>query len=223
MMAHANIMEFKGPGKATVEDALRGVWTDFIGSVSSLDKGGYQSQIEMSSVLNSNLILMHSLLMSTATYRDLVNSSYRRLTRTKYWGWKSVYEDELGQVGLFSIYRTAEVPLHDHPGTCGALMVVEGELEVERFTLNEQYRQCHESGMVELERYDRQTLKPFDITWFGPDEGNLHCMQAMTEQCVLLQVRLPKSASDRSWYFPIFSTEQNKDTILARRIMSRYL
>lgn len=222
-MAQANIMNFRGPGKASVKDALRGVWKDFISSVAGIDQGGYQSQAEMRSVLNNNLILMHSLLMSTASYRELVNSSYRRLTRTKYWGWKPVYEDDLGKAGLFSIYRSAEVPLHDHPGTHGVLMVVEGELEVERFTLKEQYRQTNESGMVELDRYDYQTLKPFDITWFGPEEGNLHRMQAISEQCVLLQVHLPKSDSDRSWYFPIFSAKQHQDSIMARRIMSRYL
>ncbi len=222
-MAHADIIDFRGPGKATVADALRGVWKDFTGSIAGIDKDGNQSQTEIQSVLNNNLILMHSLLMSTATYRELVNSSYRRLTRTKYWGWKSVYEDELGKVGLFSIYRTAEVPLHDHPGMRGALMVVEGELDVERYTLKQEYRQSDESGMVELQRYDRQRLKPFDITWFGPDEGNLHTMRAISEQCVLLQVHLPKLDRDRSWYFPTYATEQNQDSIMARRIMSRYL
>lgn len=223
MMAPAKVLDFAGPGNTTVDDALRGVWDDFIGSITNIDKEGYQSQAEMSSVLNSNLILMHNLLMSTSKYRELVNSSYRRLTRTKYWGWKSVYEDALGKVGLFSIYRTAQVPLHDHPGVRGALMVVEGELEVERFTLKDEYRQRNESGLVELKRHDRQTLKPFDITWFGPEEGNLHSMEAISDQCVMLQVHLSKSYNERSWYFPIFSAEQDQESIKARRIMSRYL
>jgi len=223
MMARANLMDFRSQEKHSVEDVLRDVWNGFISSVSGVSKDEIVSWADRNETLNKNLIMLHSLLMSTPEYRALVNSSYRRLSRTKYWGWKSFYEDALGKAGLFSIYRTAQVPLHDHPGSRGALMVVEGEVEVERFTLKEEFRQTNESGIVELQRYDRQTLKPFDITWFGPDEGNLHRMQSKSEQCVLLKVHCSPTVGDRSWYFPIFSVDPDHDVIKARRIMSRYL
>ncbi len=223
MMAQTNILDFRAPVNESADDALRGVWKDFIGSVAGIGKGIYHSDIEMNSVLNHNLVLVHSLLMNTSHYRELVNSSFRRLTRTKNWGWKAVYEDELGKTGLFSVYKNAPVPLHDHPGTRGAMMVVEGEVEVERFTLKEEYRRRNESGLVELQRCDKKVLKPYDVTWFGPDQCNVHGMQALTEQCVMLKVQLLQMKAERSWYFPVFSFEQDQEVLSARRIVSRYL
>ncbi len=223
MMAQTNILDFRAPVNESADQALRGVWKDFIGSIAGIGKGIYHSDHEMSSVLSHNLVLVHSLLMNTSQYRGLVNSSFRRLTRTKNWGWKAIYEDALGKAGLFSIYRNAPVPLHDHPGTRGALMVVEGEVEVERFTLKEQYRERNESGLVELQRCDKKVLKPFDITWFGPETGNVHGMRALTDQCVMLKVQLLQMKADRSWYFPVFTVEQGQEMLQARRIVSRYL
>lgn len=223
MMTQANILDFRAPVNETVDEALRGVWKDFIGSIAGIGKGVYHSDREMSAVLNHNLVLVHSLLMNTLLYRDLVNSSYRRLTRTKNWGWKTVFQDTLGKAGLFSVYKEAPVPLHDHPGTRGVMMVVEGEVEVERFTLKAEYRQSSESGPVELQRCDKKVLKPYDITWFGPEKGNVHSMQALTDQCVMLKVQLSQMKADRSWYFPLFSAAQEQETIPARRIVSRYL
>jgi len=75
-----------------------------------------------------------------------------------------------------------------------------------------------------LQRCDRVRLKPFDITWFGKDEGNIHGMQALTDQCVMLKVQLlAHDAGDRSWYFPTFTVERDEDIVPARRIMSQYL
>jgi len=174
-------------------------------------------------VLSHNMVLMHKLLLSSSRYRNLTNCSFRRLSRTKYWGWKSILEDALGKIGLFSVYKNAPVPLHDHPNSHGVLLVIDGEVEVERYSLKSQYRDKDESGLVELDVCERRTLKPFDITWFAEQEGNIHALQAKTEQCVMLKVQLPNMiSSGRSWYFPTLGTT-GEDSIHARRIMSRYL
>lgn len=224
MLAQANIMDFRSPVNETPDIALRGVWKDFLGSIAGIGKGVYNTRAEMSSVLNHNLVLMHTLLMSTSIYRENVNSSFRRIARSKYWGWKTVYEDSLGKAGLFSIYDNAPVPLHDHPSSRGAIMVIEGEVEVERYNLHASSRHQHGSGLVKLERCDKLRLKPFDITWFGKEEGNIHGMQALSEQCVMLKVQLLSHHSgDRSWYFPVPDVDQDQEVIAARRIMSQYL
>ena len=100
---------------------------------------------------------------------------------------------------------------------------MEGEVEVERFTLQQEYRQQTQSGQVKLQRCDSKVLKPYDITWFGPEKCNVHGMQALTEQCVMLKVQLSQAYSERSWYFPLFDLEQDQETLTARRIVSRYL
>lgn len=224
MLAQANVMDFRSPVNETPDIALRGIWKDFIGSIAGIGKGIYNTHSEMSSVLNHNLVLMHTLLMSTSIYRENVNSSFQRMARSKYWGWKTVYEDSLGKAGLFSIYDNAPVPLHDHPGSRGAIMVIEGEVEVDRYDLHESSRHHQGSGVVELERYDTTLLKPFDITWFGKDEGNIHGMRAVSGQCVMLKVQLMSvDAGDRSWYFPIAGADQDEGIVPARRIMSQYL
>jgi len=224
MMAQAEIMDFKPPIDVTATESLRGVWDDFVESIMSIEKGDYNNKHEMLSVLNHNMVLMHKLLMSSASYRNLANSAFRKMARTKYWGWRSIHEDELGKVGLFSIYRDSPVPLHDHPGTIGVMMVVDGEAEVERYSLDEAYRKSETSGLVELKSCERRLLKPYDITWFKETEGNIHGFEAKTDQCVLLKVQMPATfAISRSWYFPTCVFNQEQETVQARRIMSRYL
>lgn len=223
MSAQAEVLEFKAPVDISAEDALRGVWQDFAASIGGMGTGNYQNNDEMVSVLNHNMVLMHKLLLSSSYYRNLTNSSFRRLSRTKYWGWKSILEDSLGKVGLFSVYKNAPVPLHDHPNTHGVMLVIDGEVEIERYTLQSQYRTRSESGLVELDICDRKILKPFDIAWFSKDEGNIHALQATTDQCVMLKVQLPNVMSNgRSWYFPTQGSGGH-ETVQARRIMSRYL
>lgn len=224
MSAQANIIDFRLPALETPDTALRGVWKDFIGCIAGIDKGNYSSQLEMASVLNHNLVLMHTLLMSTSIYRGCVNSSFRRMARNKYWGWKSVYEDKLGKAGLFSIYHNAPMPLHDHPGSRGAIMVIDGEVEVERFNQIETSRYHDASAVVELQRCDRVRLKPFDITWFGSAEGNIQSMLALSDRCVMLKVQLiTDKAGDRSWYFPTNTVDHDEEIVTARRITSQYL
>jgi len=225
MTAQAQILDFNSPNDISPGAALQGVWQDFANSIAAMEgDSGYGNKDEMSSVLNHNAVLMHKLLMSSAIYRNIVNSNFSRLIRTKHWGWKSIYEDELGRVGLFSVYRNAPVPMHDHPGTHGVLMVIEGEVEVERYTLQEQYRNRNESGIVELDFCERKMLKPFEITWFQEKEGNIHGLKSLSDQCVMLKMQLPCEANDnRSWYFPAFSIDGVQKAIPARRIMSRYL
>ncbi len=223
MMAQTNTLEFRAPVSETASEALDGVWKDFIGSISGIGKGVYHSDAELNSVLNHNLVMVHSLLMSTGSYRGLVNNSVQRLTRTKSWGWQSVYQDAIAKAGLFSTYSNAPVPLHDHPGVSGVVMVVEGQVEVERYTLKDKYRQQTQSGQVELQRCDRKVLKPFEISWFGPEECNVHSMHAITDQCVMLKVQLAQMKAERSWYFPVRTHDQELGTLSAHRIISRYL
>lgn len=224
MLAQADILDFKPPVDVTARESLGGVWADFIGSVTSIGKGGYHNRAEMMSVLNHNMVLMHKLLLSSTTYRNLVNSAFNNLVRTKYWGWRSIHEDALGKVGLFSMYKDSPVPLHDHPGTCGVMMVVDGEVEVERYRLTEVSRKKEASGLVEMESCDRKLLKPFEITWFDETEGNIHGFETKTEQCVMLKVQIPAMVSgSRSWYFPTCVFDSERKSIQARRIMSQHL
>lgn len=225
MTAQAQILDFSAPDDISPGMALQGVWQDFANSIAVMgDDNGYGDNDEMCSVLNHNTVLMHKLLMSSATYRNIVNSNFSRLVRTKHWGWRSIYEDELGRVGLFSVYRNAPVPMHDHPGTHGVLMVIEGEVEVERYTLQEQCRNRNESGIVDLDFCERKILKPFEITWFQEKEGNIHGLKGLSDQCVMLKIQLPRGVnSNRSWYFPTFSIDGGQKVMPARRIMSRYL
>jgi len=224
MNVQAQVIDFGIPAQNDTQDTLSGIWPDFIDSIAGIEAGQYGSQAEMHSVLQHNMILMHRVLMSSQQYRAIFNENFRKMIRTKYWGWKSVHEDEQGKAGLFSIFRNAPVPLHDHPEACGVLMVLQGEVEVEKFTLDKAYRENPSSGMVELECIERQVLKPFELSWFGPEEGNIHGLHTRTEQSVMLKVQLPANAEkSRSWYFPFFNIDEGQCKLKARRILSNYL
>jgi len=224
MTAHIDSLPLNKNAGHSVGDILSGVWQEFSESVHGIGLGRYQSREETRSVLSHNMTLLHKLLLGSPEYRQLVDSRYRMLTRNKYWGWKSVHNDDQLTIGVFSLYRNAPIPLHDHPGTQGVIMVLEGELELERFTLPARYRDDNRSGMVELNRCSRQTLSAFDVAWFQTVEGNLQGLRALSEQCVLLKVQLPGDCTgERSWYFPVHGVDDLENSIPARRIISRYL
>jgi len=224
MLAQADIMNFKAPEDVTASESLRGVWSDFVNSIAFMNEGGYKNKAEMTSVFNHNMVLMHKLLLSSSMYRTLANSSFNKLARSKYWGWRSIHEDGLGKVGLFSIYKDTPVPLHDHPGSCGVMMVLDGEVEVERYSLADKYKDSVSSGLVEMKKCERKLLRPFEVTWFEETEGNIHGFETKTDQCVLLKMQMPLiPGKSRSWYFPTCTFDESHETVNARRIMSRYL
>lgn len=224
MTAHTDSLLLKKNTGRSVGEILSGIWQEFSESVHGIGLGRYQSREETRSVLAHNMTLLHKLLMGSVEYRQLVDGRYRMLVRNKYWGWKSVHNDDQLSIGVFSLFRNAPIPLHDHPGTQGVIMVLEGELEVERFTLPARYRSENCSGTVQLDRCSQQSLAAFDVAWFQAVEGNIQGLRSISEQCVLLKVQLPGSCTgERSWYFPVQGTDEKKSSIQARRIISRYL
>lgn len=123
------------------------------------------------------------------------------------WSWTGLIDNEYLRVGLLSLNEESTIPIHDHPGSSGLLLILEGHLRVQEY-------QCHAASMtqsqrriVEMERVNRQLFGPGEYGAFSSTQGNIHSLQSFDRPCLILGLLLsPYRNEDRTWYM---SLEEN--------------
>lgn len=219
-----NHMEPTARYTAIADLILPAIWMDIKKGIHGIDKWEYDSKTEICSTLHIKMQLLHKILSRRVDYCRRINAEACKPRSNEYWGWQPLFKDRHAHIGLITVYRDTPIPLHDHPNCRAASLVLEGQIEIERFTLVERFRQLTKSGKVELTPESREYLKANEITWIEPVIGNIHGMRAITNKCVLLKFQLDSPVKTyRSWYFPLCAIDDMRSTIQSRRIVSRYL
>ncbi len=118
------------------------------------------------------------------------------------WRYQTMIDSPLLRAGLLTLFRFAPIPLHDHPGACGAQRVLFGRVQIERYD--------HSAGagqsprVVWLERTAEQDFTSGGSASFHRGSGNLHQLKSLTARSVLLSVLIrPHQDGGRAWYFPV--------------------
>ena len=68
-----------------------------------------------------------------------------------------------------------------------------------------------------LQKIAEYKLKKGDVSVFQPVVGNIHKMNSISKNSVLLIMLInPYPAQERSWYFPINALPDSKETLFSR-------
>lgn len=135
------------------------------------------------------------------------------------WGWVELIENEYLRVGLLTLDETNTIPIHDHPGSTGLLVILEGHLQVQQFQYRESSISPSPRRMVEMEQVNRQQLGPGEFTAFSPTQGNIHSLCAYNGPCLILDVLLaPYRNEDRTWYMPLEDNDLSEPHFSAVRL-----
>ena len=97
-------------------------------------------------------------------------------------------EDEQCRLSLFGIHRFAPIPVHDHPGTAGALLVVHGRLQVRSYSMEEL---AHKPSLVRLQCLSEETLVAGSVATIDCSVKYLHGLQAMNLNSICLALHTP--------------------------------
>lgn len=109
-------------------------------------------------------------------------------------------EDETCRLSLVGIHRFAPIPVHDHPGTAGALLAVHGRVQVRSYSIEEFVRK---PSLVRLRCLSEEVLATGSVATVDRGANNLHGLQAMHLNSVCLAIHTPPpTGNQRAWYFP---------------------
>lgn len=131
------------------------------------------------------------------------------------WSWAPLMEDGDTGTGILTLYSGFPIPLHDHPGRVGALLVLHGAVQISQYDID---HSNGNSSLRELKRISNQTLYVGDVSFYTPGFGNIHSLIARENQCTLLSVYLQIGPlSTRCWYFPLLTEESGLKVIVNQR------
>ena len=119
------------------------------------------------------------------------------------WGWQPALEGPELSMGTLTVFQHEDIPLHDHPGSIGLLIVLQGKVKVCSYRLAEEPGQ-YQPSPLELEQTGAVELVPGEYVHFGPGENNIHSLQAIDGDCVLFDILFyPYQLQQRSFYMPV--------------------
>jgi len=160
----------------------------------SSQAGVSASDIDLCQTLRSNLLdLIHAKL----------NQSEQPHTpdQIAQWGWQSWMDTHALRIGFLTVHENKPVPIHDHPGSAGLLVVLQGRLQVQQFSA----AQTHSSARgIKLSLDQQLQARSGEFATFSPFEGNIHSVRAPEGPCIVLDILLkPYKEQERGWYMPI--------------------
>ena len=128
------------------------------------------------------------------------------------WDAETLFENERWRVSVIAIAAGQTIPLHDHPGSHGAHLVLSGEAAHHQFSVSGQ-RGAH--WVLTREQDADGRLSKGKVTDFQSGRGNAHSFTAGGEGCVLLCISR-RSSDPGYWYCPLNGIESR--TLIAVRL-----
>ena len=137
------------------------------------------------------------------------------------WGWYPFVDETDIRIGLLEIHKDKPVPIHDHPGANGLLLVLGGTLRVDEY-LPRPMEGLNKIKIVELVLQQRTIFDTNDYALITPNDGNIHSLIAETDICLVLDILLtPYDETQRTWYMPMTEVSQNNQSFNAFYVQAK--
>ncbi|UCE90062.1 MAG: hypothetical protein JSW10_04370 [Pseudomonadota bacterium] len=160
-----------------------------------------ESRVALDAKATARCRSLREALFARALTRD---TSGARATSSLGWDWDELVSDETLCAGVLTVYRGKPIPIHDHPGSCGVLLVVDGVMGVREFRRAD----TTDSGAstTALRLVGQKRFAPAQHALITRGARNLHSVIAHSEACVVLDLLFsPYRESKRTWYMPLDS------------------
>jgi hypothetical protein len=108
--------------------------------------------------------------------------------------------DHQYRLAMIGIHRFAPISVHDHPCAISAQLILRGRVLVRNYRVSEIVR---EPSLVRLDCIAEQILGKGSTASIENGANNLHGLQSMNLNAVLLSLQIPPVEKDQQgWYFP---------------------
>ena len=173
-------------------------WHTFQSEINRIATATMHGHLDQRKMSQQSLFYLQQLDVKSTTFIDAVENSFE--TGNQFWLWQRLIKQSNLNGGILHIDKENLVPLHDHPGATGMLKIIHGEVEIWNFDVREK----EVSSLVELKRTSRRILRAGDVAVLHPDQGNIHALRSITQECSMLDFFIPPyKGSERSWYEPL--------------------
>jgi len=139
------------------------------------------------------------------------------------WDWHPLLDSDDVRAGVLTVYPGHAIPLHDHPGSTGLLIVLEADVTIRQYDLSTPAKHKPLHRPVELTMLHEYRFSPAGYTVFGPCSGNIHTLEAGDKPCTLFDVLLaPYRDHERSWYMPLQDSSDDPACVHAIRLKNPF-
>jgi len=135
----------------------------------------------------------------------------------------SLFENDFLRVNLVTIKPKGSLPLHDHPGSAGAMMVISGDV---RTVVCEQIQPMDKTNQSKsmLNIIENKVLTTGESGCFTQEQHNIHSFEALSERAVLMVVHAqPFAPIQQSYFFTANPLQKIGSQMLAQRIRAQAL
>lgn len=157
---------------------------------------------------------LHQQLLSNTRYQnELVLAKNKPLER--YSESVTLFESPHIKTSMVALEKGRPLPLHDHPGASGIMMVIEGEVSI--FQCNAELPQPGKPLVLNV--VELKNLQAGKVSWFTVKEKNIHSVNAVSQRAVLMVIHTPRFlAQQQSFYFPLASNIKAGSQVHVHRI-----
>ena len=180
-------------------------WQQFASQVSAAFDAAEEAESAMSGLLSPAAHQLYNWIAGTADFlQQLSLCPDTNSNESSNWS-RVLFADEHIKVGLQAVYLGNPIPLHDHPGSAGVVLVLSG-------AVNFQYANVIGSwtnpGPIELRIARIRNRLPGQVCWFHAEDRNIHRVEANTDRAIILVAHLRQGdGGSRHMYFPVSDYE----------------
>jgi hypothetical protein len=131
-----------------------------------------------------------------------------------------IHEPQL-RAGFVGMGAKSSLPIHDHPDSFGAVMLLQGQVGVDIFNVQSSERTKNQkTSCIELRRLRNDILRPGDISMIFPYQGNLHRVKSPSQiPSIFLDILVSRTQiGNRNFYFPLDTERRKASCLYASRV-----
>jgi hypothetical protein len=173
--------------------------------------------------LNEQVYLLIEQLADTPVYRHTLKQIRGQILGPSRWYKSGLATTASVEAGFIQLARDTTIPFHDHPGTLGALLVMEGSIEVRTYEKRQDVATLGKQAAF-LKPVDFMRLGTGDTAILLPDHANIYGLRCIESPCFALELHVNLSTPlEKSWYFPLGASSNDTGTIMAAKVPEELL
>ena len=129
-----------------------------------------------------------------------------------------IFKNDLLRVNVLAIKAENNLPLHDHPGSSGSMLVISGKV---RATVCEQNKltDITNQSRCMLSVVENKMFSTGETSCFTQDQQNIHSFEAVTDRAVVMAIHTPPfTAEQQSFFFTAPPLQKVGSQVPAQRV-----
>jgi len=131
-----------------------------------------------------------------------------------------LFKNDFLRANLIAIQQERSLPLHDHPDSSGAMMVISGKVHAISCEQEKSTNNTHPGSILTIT--DSKLISANETSCFTQDQYNIHSIKALTDRAVLMVIHTPPFApNQQTFFFTATPLQKIGSQILVQRVRAQ--